>query len=211
MDIVIPIAESMKEPSKFPSVLRRVLGVITVLFIALGAISYLTFGEDVQTIILLNLPSKDPMVSSIQTLYSLAICLSIPLQLFPAIRIMENGLFTTRSGKNNAVVKWQKNVFRVLVVFLCAWIAIVGSKDKLDKFVPLIGALFCIPLCFVFPPLFHLKAMEELPTWRRVADVALILFGAIGSIFVASATLYQWNSGGDDILDPVKQCIVNRT
>ncbi|CDH53321.1 amino acid transporter [Lichtheimia corymbifera JMRC:FSU:9682] len=209
--LVIPIAESMKEPSKFPSVLRRVLGVITVLFIALGAISYLTFGEDVQTIILLNLPSKDPMVSSIQTLYSLAICLSIPLQLFPAIRIMENGLFTTRSGKNNAVVKWQKNVFRVLVVFLCAWIAIVGSKDKLDKFVPLIGALFCIPLCFVFPPLFHLKAMEELPTWRRVADVALILFGAIGSIFVASATLYQWNSGGDDILDPVKQCIVNRT
>lgn len=174
--VVIPITESMKEPQKFPGVLRRTLIVITTLFISLGAVSYLAFGEDVQTIILLNLPSKDPVVSSIQTLYSLAICLSIPLQLFPAIRIMENGLFTTRSGKNNAMVKWQKNVFRVLVVFLCAWIAIVGSKDKLDKFVALIGALFCIPLCFVFPPLFHMKALT-LSKWRLAADVALILFG----------------------------------
>lgn len=175
---VIPITESMKEPRKFPGVLRRALMVITTLFISVGAVSYLTFGDDVRTIILLNLPSKDPMVSSIQTLYSLAICLSIPLQLFPAIRIMENGLFTTRSGKNNAVVKWQKNVFRVLIVFLCAWIAIVGSKDKLDKFVSLIGATFCIPLCLVFPPLFHMKALS-LPPIRRAADLLLIVFGII--------------------------------
>lgn len=168
----------MKDPKKFPRVLTRALTVITCLFITMGALSYMTFGENVQTIILLNLPSKDPMVSSIQTLYSLAICLSIPLQLFPAIRIMENGLFTTKSGKNNAIVKWQKNVFRVFVVFLCAGIGIVGSKDKLDKFVSLIGALFCIPLCFVFPPLFHLKALE-LPITRRIANFALILFGII--------------------------------
>ncbi|KAJ8656071.1 hypothetical protein O0I10_008294 [Lichtheimia ornata] len=206
--LVIPITESMKEPQKFPGVLRRTLIVITTLFISLGAVSYLAFGEDVQTIILLNLPSKDPVVSSIQTLYSLAICLSIPLQLFPAIRIMENGLFTTRSGKNNAMVKWQKNVFRVLVVFLCAWIAIVGSKDKLDKFVALIGALFCIPLCFVFPPLFHMKALS-LSKWRLAADVALILFGVGCMLYVVSMTLYQWNAG--DIVDPVKQCVSHRT
>lgn len=168
----------MKNPKQFPQVLTRALTVITCLFILMGALSYMTFGENVQTIILLNLPSKDPMVSSIQTLYSLAICLSIPLQLFPAIRIMENGLFTTKSGKNNAVVKWQKNVFRVFIVFLCAAIGIIGSKDKLDKFVSFVGALFCIPLCFIFPPLFHLKALE-LPKTRKLANFALILFGTI--------------------------------
>ncbi|CAO3639535.1 unnamed protein product [Cunninghamella blakesleeana] len=206
--LVIPITESMKEPQQFPIVLRRALFIITLLFVSMGALSYMTFGDQVQTIILLNLPSNDPMVSSIQTLYSLAICLSIPLQLFPAIRIMENGLFTTRSGKNNAVVKWQKNVFRVLIVFLCAWIGIVGSKDKLDKFVPLIGALFCIPLCFVFPPLFHLRALS-LPPIRRFANYLLILFGIICMIWVATSTLSQWNSA--DFIDPVKQCISHRT
>ncbi|KAI9283197.1 transmembrane amino acid transporter protein-domain-containing protein [Sporodiniella umbellata] len=174
--LVIPITESMKNPKAFPNVLTRAIITITSLFIVIGALSYITFGENVRTIILLNLPTGDPMISSIQTLYSLAICLSIPLQLFPAIRIMENGLFTTKSGKNNAVVKWQKNVFRVFVVFLCAVISIIGSKDKLDKFVSLIGALFCIPLCFIFPPLFHLKALE-LPATRRLANYLLILFG----------------------------------
>ncbi|KAI7846674.1 transmembrane amino acid transporter protein-domain-containing protein [Circinella umbellata] len=179
--LVIPITESMKEPQKFPA-----------------------FGEDVQTIILLNLPSKDPMVSSIQTLYSLAICLSIPLQLFPAIRIMENGLFTTRSGKNNAVVKWQKNVFRVLIVFLCAWIAIVGSRDKLDKFVSLIGALFSLSL----PPI------------RRAADIALIAFGIFGNVFniVFFISMSFYLKRHDcismefrDIIDPIKSCIAHRT
>ncbi|KAI8982188.1 transmembrane amino acid transporter protein-domain-containing protein [Mycotypha africana] len=206
--LVIPITESMKKPKEFPRVLTRALTAITCLFITMGALSYMSFGENVQTIILLNLPSKDPMVSSIQTLYSLAICLSIPLQLFPAIRIMENGLFTTRSGKNNAVVKWQKNVFRVLIVFLCAGIGIVGSKDKLDKFVSLIGALFCIPLCFIFPPLFHLKAVE-LPTTRRLADYALIIFSCFCMVFVSATTLRQWSSA--ELADPVKQCISHRT
>lgn len=168
----------MKNPKKFPNVLTKAIITITALFITIGALSYMAFGENVQTIILLNLPSNDPMVSSIQTLYSLAICLSIPLQLFPAIRIMENGLFTTKSGKNNTVVKWQKNVFRVFVVFVCAAIGIIGSRDKLDKFVSLVGALFCIPLCFIFPPLFHLKALE-LPVTRRLANFALIIFGVI--------------------------------
>ncbi|KAG0743171.1 hypothetical protein G6F16_010104 [Rhizopus arrhizus] len=206
--LVIPITESMKNPKEFPNVLTRAIITITGLFIIIGALSYMTFGEDVQTIILLNLPSHDPMVSSIQTLYSLAICLSIPLQLFPAIRIMENGLFTTKSGKNNAVVKWQKNVFRVFVVFICAAIGIIGSRDKLDKFVSLIGALFCIPLCFIFPPLFHLKALE-LPATRRLANFALIIFGFSCIVFVIFSTLGQWNSA--EPIDPIKQCIAHRT
>ncbi|KAI8972097.1 transmembrane amino acid transporter protein-domain-containing protein [Pilobolus umbonatus] len=206
--LVIPICESMKEPKKFPVVLTRALVVITGLFILIGALSYMTFGERVETIILLNLPSKDPMVSSIQTLYSLAICLSIPLQLFPAIRIMENGLFVTKSGKNNTIVKWQKNVFRVFIVFLCAGIGIAGSKDKLDKFVSLVGAMFCIPLCFIFPPLFHLKAVS-LPPIRKTANFALITFGVVCMIYVSVSTLTQWNSA--EATDPIKQCIEHRS
>jgi solute carrier family 36 (proton-coupled amino acid transporter) len=167
----------MKEPKSLPQVLWRTMAFITLLFTTMGAFSYMSFGDNVQTIVLLNLPAKDPGVSTIIALYSLAICLSIPLQLFPAIRIMENGLFTTRSGKNNAVVKWEKNVFRVAVVFMCAWVSIVGSKDKLDKFVALVGTLFCAPLCFVFPTLFHLKAAAKTYV-RKVADVMVMLFGS---------------------------------
>jgi proton-coupled amino acid transporter len=69
---------------------------------------------------------------------SIAILLSIPLQLFPAVRIMENGLFV-RSGKNNVKVKWQKNLFRAGTVVFCSLLS-WASSSELDKFVSLIGA-----------------------------------------------------------------------
>ena len=69
---------------------------------------------------------------------SIAILLSIPLQLFPAVRIMENGLFV-RSGKHNPKVKWQKNLFRAGTVIFCSLLS-WASSSELDKFVSLIGA-----------------------------------------------------------------------
>lgn len=139
--LIIPITESMKEPEKFPKVLTGVMIGITVLFTSLGALSYATFGSKTQTVILLNLPQQSHLVQSVQALYSIAIMLSIPLQLFPAIRIMENGLFT-RSGKYNMLVKWQKNFFRILSLFACAAIAIWAGED-LDKFVSIVGSVAC--------------------------------------------------------------------
>lgn len=69
---------------------------------------------------------------------SVAILLSSPLQLFPAVRIMENGLFS-KSGKHNPSVKWQKNVFRACTVIFCSLLSWAGSSE-LDKFVALIGS-----------------------------------------------------------------------
>jgi hypothetical protein len=76
--------------------------------------------------------------TKVQFLYSLAILLSIPLQFFPAVRILENGLFV-RSGKQNPRVKWLKNLFRFGLVALSTVLSCVGAAD-LDKFVSLIGS-----------------------------------------------------------------------
>ncbi|KAI9490589.1 transmembrane amino acid transporter protein-domain-containing protein [Zychaea mexicana] len=199
--LVIPITESMKDPSKFPKVLSWTLFGITLLFLSIGFISYLAFGEEVQTVIMLNLPATGT-VDTIQGLYALAICLSIPLQLFPAIRIMENGLFT-RSGKNNPVVKWQKNAFRFAMVLACAGIAIAGSSD-LDKFVSLIGSFCCVPLCFLFPPLFHLKGVAS--TFRqKFIDITIIVFGVVSMTYTTFITVSLWSTG--DEAPPVSRCI----
>lgn len=61
---------------------------------------------------------------------------------------MENGLFSN-SGKYSNKVKWEKNLFRTLVVIFCAFIAWTGASD-LDKFVSLIGSVACVPLCFCY-------------------------------------------------------------
>ena len=147
--LIIPIQESMKRPSEFPPVLAGVMIIITVVFISMGALSYAAFGSSTKTVIILNLPQDNKFVNSVQFLYSLAILLSTPLQLFPAIRIMENGLFT-RSGKFNPYIKWKKNCFRFVLVVLCALLAWGGAGD-LDKFVALVGSFACVPLVYVYP------------------------------------------------------------
>ncbi|KAI8380993.1 transmembrane amino acid transporter protein-domain-containing protein [Radiomyces spectabilis] len=200
--LIIPITESMAEPKKFPKVLSGTMIGVTLLFLSVGFISYLTFGDEVQTVILLNLPAN-PLVNTIQGLYAVAICLSIPLQLFPAIRIVETGLFT-RSGKNNPVVKWEKNIFRLMTVVVCALVATAGSAD-LDKFVSLIGSVCCVPLCFLFPPLFHLKGIAK--TWQqRTIDIVIIIFGLASMIYTTAITVSLWSAEGE-AAPPISRCI----
>lgn len=147
--LIIPIQESMKQPRKFPGILATVMVIITVVFLSAGAVSYAAYGSATKTVVLLNLPQDNKFVNAVQFLYSLAILLSTPLQLFPAIRICENELFT-RSGKYNPGIKWKKNFFRFMLVMFCAFVAWGGAKD-LDKFVSLVGSFACVPLVYVYP------------------------------------------------------------
>lgn len=164
--LIIPVQESMRNPEKFPRVLLVVMIIITVIFTVMGAISYAAYGSKTETVVLLNLPQDDKMVNGVQFLYSVAILLSTPLQIFPAIRIAETELFT-RSGKYNPYIKWQKNIFRFFVVMLCAAIA-WGGADHLDKFVALVGNFACIPLVYIYPvSLFQTILMQ---TRRQLTD-----------------------------------------
>ncbi|KAI5865530.1 vacuolar amino acid transporter 3 [Durotheca rogersii] len=190
--LIIPIQESMKSPSKFPKVMFYVMIIITVLFVTMGAVSYAAYGSKTETVVLLNLPQDNKLVNGVQFLYSLAILLSTPLQIFPAIRITENALFT-RSGKYNPYIKWQKNMFRFFVVFLCALIA-WGGADDLDKFVALVGNFACIPLVYIYPPLLHYKGVATTRT-RKVTDIALCVFGLIAMAYTTSLTVISWASG----------------
>ncbi|OJJ44653.1 hypothetical protein ASPZODRAFT_707603 [Penicilliopsis zonata CBS 506.65] len=196
--LIIPIQESMKHPQKFPAVLAFVMVIITVIFLSAGALSYAAYGSATKTVILLNLPQDDKFVNAVQFLYSLAILLSTPLQLFPAIRIMENELFT-RSGKYNPGIKWKKNCFRFFLVMLCAFVAWGGAED-LDKFVSLVGSFACVPLVYVYPPLLHLKACAQ-SRKQQIADIALAVFGVISCIYTTTLTITNW-VGGDNTKPP---------
>jgi proton-coupled amino acid transporter len=142
----------------------------------------------------------------VQFLYSLAILLSVPLQLFPAVRIMENGLFT-QSGKADTRVKWQKNIFRFFVVMTCTFISWAGAAD-LDKFVAFVGSFAwsvdrflhnclldihkvawnSVPLCLVYPAMLHYKACAHTRK-QKIADLGLMAFGFVAAIFTTVQTI----------------------
>lgn len=198
--LVIPITESMKEPKKFPATLTSVMFGVAILFASAGALSYMAFGSDTQTVVITNLPGNSRFVQAIQALYSAAILLSMPLQLFPALTILELGLFK-RSGKYDFRTKMRKNFFRfgtVIVAMLTAW---VGAND-LDKFVSLVGSVACVPLCFVYPPLLHYRGCA---TTRRakITDMLVFAFGVFCVLFAGSQTVHSILSGSNPPKKPV--------
>ncbi|KAF8627983.1 hypothetical protein AX15_004114 [Amanita polypyramis BW_CC] len=185
--LVIPVSDAMREPQKFPAVLTGVMAFITVLFGGAGALGYLSFGKDVQTVVLVNLDAKSKMVQMVQLLYAIAILLSVPLQLFPAVRILENGIFT-RSGKGDFRVKWLKNIFRFCMVMLCTALSSAGAGD-LDKFVALVGCFACVPLCYIYPGLLHYRACANTRR-KKIADIVMITFGIVVSVYTTIQTIH---------------------
>ncbi|KAJ2615367.1 hypothetical protein H4S08_001267 [Coemansia sp. RSA 1365] len=191
ISLVIPIVESMEKKEKFNAVLTSSLIICAGVFVSIGALSYMAFGNTVEAVVLLNLPHTSVWTLGVQFLYSLAIIMSVPLQLFPAIRIIESGLFT-RSGKGNPVVKWQKNLFRTLLVLLITMIAIFGA-EKLDNFIAIVGAGACLPLSFLYPVMLHYKALAN-SWWARLKDIILIAISLFGLVYVTFISIDTWGT-----------------
>ncbi|RUS34947.1 transmembrane amino acid transporter protein-domain-containing protein [Jimgerdemannia flammicorona] len=191
--LIIPIRDAMLHPDQFPLVLAGVMTLVALVLCLIGGLGYIAYGSAVQTIALSNLPPES-LVSAIRCLYAFAIILSGPLTLFPATRIVEQAVFGHRTGKHDWRVKWQKNLLRIAVVAACMVVAYLGASD-LDKFISLIGSVCCTPLSFIFPALFHLKAVARTRV-ERIADVALCVFGVIVMIFTMSVTAGEWAGAG---------------
>ncbi|KAF9366426.1 hypothetical protein BGX34_003047 [Mortierella sp. NVP85] len=172
--MVIPICSSMAESKLFPRALT-----IVVLLVNFGALGYAAYGDNVQTIILDNLPNQSggekAGKSAIQLLYIIAIFLTTPLILFPCIRIVEHAVFQTiwRHRGNalpNRKVQWMKeNFVRIIMDLAVTAVAYAGYK-KLGIFI----------------------SFRSL--WRKIADIALILFGFIYTLVI---TIQNFSKDGD--------------
>lgn len=200
--LVLPIESSMANPEKFPEVLSVSMILITTLFVSIGTIGYTSFGDQVKSIIILNLPQGNIFVQSIMVLYSLAVFLTAPLQLFPAIKIGESVIFNKgqetgklyRSGKNDPQIKWLKNLFRGTTVIVICTIAYLNA-DNIDKYVSFNGCFACIPLVYIYPPMIHLKTLEGKVLTKgqqiiKYCDYSLIAVGITTVIYTTYQILF---------------------
>jgi proton-coupled amino acid transporter len=189
--LILPIQRSMKEPQKFEKLLFIVMFIITIVFTSIGALSYATFGKITNVEIISNFPQDDKLVNAVQFLYSIAVLVGTPVQLFPAMRILEGQIFGHRSGKRNAMTKWQKNAFRTVIVLICGFISVLGAGD-LDKFVALIGSFACVPLVYIYPAFLHYKGVAE-NKYVKIGDVVLMAGGLIALVYTTAVTVVRWS------------------
>ena len=101
--LMLPIAESMKEPEKFNGVLTWCIFLICIILVVIGGLGYLALGDTVETVIFLNLP-KSPFVTGLQFFYAVAIMFSFPLTIYPAIRITEKGIPFARVSRDSDIL-----------------------------------------------------------------------------------------------------------
>lgn len=180
--LIIPVQQSMRHPENFPKVLFAVIVLCCILFVGIGSLCYITYGDDVQTVVILNLPQDSIPVISIQFFYALAIMLSVPLQILPAIRIMESRIFKRRlSGRVDPTTKIYKNAFRIFITLITSLIAYLGSSN-LDLFVSFIGCIACIPLVYMYPPMLHLRCVAK-SDFAKGIDMILIIFGGVALVY----------------------------
>ncbi|OAG20661.1 hypothetical protein CC77DRAFT_1020331 [Alternaria alternata] len=189
--LILPIQSSMKEPEHFSKLLYLVMLIITVIFTSVGVLCYGTFGENVSVEVITNFPQSSKLVNAVQFLYSMAVLVGTPVQLFPAMRNIELKIFGRASGKQSNMTKWKKNAFRTSLVILCGLIAILGASD-LDKFVALIGSFACVPLVYIYPAFLHYKGVANRP-WEKFGDVTMMVVGVVAMVYTTSVTLARWS------------------
>ena len=185
--LVLPIESSMRSPHKFETLLYSVMGIITLIFTSVGVLCYATFGTNTQIEIISNYPQTSKLVNAIQFIYSLAILSGNPVQLFPAMRILENKIFSNSSGKKDMRTKWKKNFFRTLLVIACGGISIAGASN-LDRFVALIGSFACVPLVYIYPAWLHYKGVAS-TTAYKVGDLVMIVLGLVVMVYTTVITV----------------------
>ncbi|KIX03558.1 uncharacterized protein Z518_07111 [Rhinocladiella mackenziei CBS 650.93] len=185
--LILPIQSSMKHPEKFEPLLWVIMLIITIIFTSVGVLCYATFGAATKIEVISNFPQDNKFVNAVQFLYALAVMAGTPVQLFPALRILEGKIFGRRSGKINTFTKWKKNGFRTVLMALCALVSILGASN-LDRFVALIGSFACVPLVYIYPPWLHYKGVAR-SKWAKGGDMALMILGIVCMVYTTCITL----------------------
>lgn len=96
--IILPIEDAMERPSDFLLVLSASMATVAVIFVCLAEVSIFAYGnidEGSMTSFLMHHAGGDPtsltatVITSVNLLISFAVLLTYPLQLYPAVQILE--------------------------------------------------------------------------------------------------------------------------
>mmetsp|Transcript_87298 Transcript_87298/g.167906 ORF Transcript_87298/g.167906 Transcript_87298/m.167906 type:complete len:527 (-) Transcript_87298:80-1660(-) len=157
---LLPLERSMADPDKLNLVVCWTMSGACLLQVIFAGSAYLLYGAGTASIVTISLGSGGMLggmaaVELVQLAWVVEVLLTLPLQLFPAVQILEP-LFFPRGTfrRRHSGQKWRKNIVRCGLLLLCMLVATCGYSS-VDNLIALIGALGCVPLAVVFPPLFH--------------------------------------------------------
>ncbi|XP_057205555.1 proton-coupled amino acid transporter 1 [Triplophysa rosa] len=176
--VVLPLENKMQNPKDFTMVLYLGMGIVTALYISMGTIGYIGFGEHIRGSITLNLPLCWSY-QAVKLLYSFGIYITYALQFYVSAEILIPPAQARCSPRWALVVDLSIRV--ALVGLTCALAVLI---PELDLVISLVGSVSSSALALIFPPLlqiitFHNEGMKR---WVMIKDVAISLVGLVGFV-----------------------------
>nr|XP_022326873.1 proton-coupled amino acid transporter 4-like isoform X2 [Crassostrea virginica] len=156
--------------------------IVIALYIAIGFLGFLKYGDHVLGSITLNLPPVDMLSRLTKVAFVVSVFVTYGLQFYVPVNILwpkiEHRLSTAKAKAVGNVV------FRIGLILLTGAIAMV--IPHLDLLIALIGALASSSLALIFPPIIELltlSADDQRPSIVIILkDLAIMLLGLLGCI-----------------------------
>ncbi|XP_039324554.1 proton-coupled amino acid transporter 2 [Saimiri boliviensis] len=176
--VVLPLENKMKDARHFPAILSLGLSIITALYIGIGALGYLRFGDDIKASISLNLPNCW-LYQSVKLLYVAGILCTYALQFYvPAEIIIPFAI-------SRVSTRWALPLdlsIRIAMVCLTCLLAIL--IPRLDLVLALVGSVSSSALALIIPPLlevttFYSEGMSPLTIFK---DALISILGFVGFV-----------------------------
>ncbi|CAB3374931.1 Hypothetical predicted protein [Cloeon dipterum] len=181
--VIMPLENNMKTPVSFggaTGVLNRSMVIIIIIYMGLGFLGFLQYGDQSAGSITLNLPDTEILAQSVQLMLALAIFITYALQCYVSIEIVWN-IYLSPHVKSKGYRITFEFLVRTLLVLLTFLLA--AAVPNLELFISLFGA-FCLSILgIVLPTVIQMATFEQDRSGLRLAkNTFLIVFGLVGLV-----------------------------
>lgn len=188
--VVMPLENNMENPRHFLGVcgvLSQGMSGVTLIYMLLGFLGYLRFGDETAESITLNLPVTEVPAQAVKVLIALAVFCTFGLQFYVCLEIVWDSI-KAKCTKRPTLVNY---VIRTVLVTAAVVLAI--SVPSISPFMGLIGAFCFSILGLIFPVLIELITHWDTGfgpynwiVWKNVVitfcGIFALVFGSLSAI-----------------------------
>ncbi|XP_077983547.1 proton-coupled amino acid transporter 1-like [Glandiceps talaboti] len=181
--VVLPLENKMKHPNHFNTVLFFGMGMVTALYISMGLLGYMCFGDNLSDSITLDLPQDQGLYLAVKILFSGAIFVSYGLQFYVPMDVIWPSVRDKLPPKLRTVGNY---VFRTILVLITLGLA--AGIPQLGLFISLVGSLASSALALIFPPILeeltYCNGYKDLGSVVRLTkNICICTIGVLGFVF----------------------------
>ncbi|XP_055538168.1 proton-coupled amino acid transporter-like protein pathetic isoform X1 [Wyeomyia smithii] len=182
--VVMPLENQMKTPQNFIGicgVLNQGMGGVTLIYILLGFLGYVRYGDQALGSITLNLPVEEIPAQAVKILIALAVYCTFGLQFYVCLDIAWIAIKDNFTKRPTLVNYTMRTILVTAAVLLAVAVPTIGP------FIGLIGAFFFSILGLLIPILIEMVTYWEQGfgkfNWVIWKNVLVFFFGLIALVF----------------------------